>query len=116
MTRVCRQRGLPAFIAVEIDEADRLVRPVGVGDAGAEAGGDERQVRIGVLRLDDALLGGELHPAIEPVVLVVGALRERWPGTRRCRPPPRASASSRDATLRSRKPAVVCDDQYRQCG
>ncbi len=74
-TRMAAAR--PARVhAIEVHEAHRLVRPVGVRHAGAEAGGDEREVRIGVPGLDDALLGGEFGPAIEPVVLVVGALGE----------------------------------------
>ena len=66
----------PGVHPVEVHEADRLIRPVGVGHARPQAGGDEGQVRIGVLRLHLALLGGEFDAAVEAVVLVIGALGE----------------------------------------
>ena len=101
--------------AVEIDEEDRLAGPVRVRDARAQAAGDEREVRVGVPRLDRALLGIEIVAALQPVVLVAGALRKQRRGTPRRKSGP-CSALSRAARLRSRNPAVVCDDQYRQCG
>ena len=59
--------------AVEIDEADRLARPVGTRDAGAQAAGHECQVRVGVLRFDGALLVAEVLAPLQLVVLVAGA-------------------------------------------
>ncbi len=41
---------------IEIDERDRLLRPVHVTDAGAQARGHEGEVRIGVPRLNGAFL------------------------------------------------------------
>ena len=62
------------------------------------------------LRLDRALLGVEVGAPIELVVLVAGAFRERACGTPRRRSET-CWALSRAEMLRSRKPAVVCDDQ-----
>ena len=62
--------------AVEVDEVDRLARAVPVGDAVAQAGADEGQVRIGVLRLVALLLVGQLVAQLQLVVLVAGAFRE----------------------------------------
>ena len=45
--------------------------------AGAQAAGDERQVRVGVARFDRALLGVEVLTALQPVVLVAGAFRKQ---------------------------------------
>ena len=68
--------GLAFVHAVQVDEVDRFTRPVAVGDAVAQAGADERQVRVGILRLVPLLLLGELGPLFELVVLVAGPLRE----------------------------------------
>ena len=48
---VDRRRGPAGVDAVEIDEAERLVRAVLIRHAGAQRAGHERQVRVGVLRL-----------------------------------------------------------------
>ncbi len=48
-------------------------------DARAQAAGDERQVRVGVERLDRLLLIGQLRPPLQVVVLVPRALREHRP-------------------------------------
>ncbi len=70
----------PAVVdAVEVDEANRLVRPVPVGHAGPQGARHERQVRIGVPWLLGLLGLGQLGPAINLVVLVAGALREHGP-------------------------------------
>ena len=68
--------GVALVDAVEIDEIDRLTRPIQVGDAVAEARPDEGQVGVGVLGLVAALLFRELLPQVELVVLVAGAFRE----------------------------------------
>ncbi len=65
--------------AVEVDEEDRLVGTVGMRDARAQPAGDERQVRVGVARLDGALLGIEVVAALEAVVLVAGAFGKQRP-------------------------------------
>ena len=65
--------------AVEVDEANRLARPVPVGHAGPQRSGHERQVRIGVPWLLGLLGLGQLGTAINFVVLVAGALREHGP-------------------------------------
>ena len=60
--------------AVQIDEADALLRPVDVGDAGAQASGHESKMRIGIARLDGTLLRRQILASMELVVLVAGAL------------------------------------------
>ena len=67
---------MPIAHPVEVDEVDRMSLSVVVGDAVLEAGADEGQMRIGVDRLDDLLLLGELVAQVKLVVLVVGVLRE----------------------------------------
>ena len=63
--------------AVEVHEADRLTRAVRMPHAGTQPAGDEREVRIGVLRLDCPLGGIEVVAPLQPVMLVAGAFREQ---------------------------------------
>ena len=65
--------------AVEIDEADRLLRAVHVADARAEARRHEGEVRVGVARLDGALLRRQIVAPIELIVFVAGALGKHGP-------------------------------------
>ena len=65
--------------AVEVDEAHRLIEPVGVRHAGPQSARHERQVRVGVLRLLRLLLLGQLGPPLHLVVLVPGPFREHRP-------------------------------------
>src|SRR3954471_7382347 len=60
--------------AVEIDEEHRFAGAVRMRDAGPQAAGNERQVRVGVARFDRALVSVEIGAFLEPVVLVAGAL------------------------------------------
>ena len=66
--------GLRLVHAVEIDETHRIGRTVPVRHARAKTTGDEREVRIGVARLDGALRAGEFGPAIQAIVRVGGSL------------------------------------------
>ena len=77
--RASRRRGLSVVDAVEVDEEHRLVGAVRVGDARAQAAGHERQVRVGVAGLDRPLCRVEIVTALEPVVLVAGALGKQGP-------------------------------------
>ena len=60
--------------AVQIDEADALLRPVDIGDAGAQASGHESKMRIGIARLDGTLLRRQIFASMELVVLVARPL------------------------------------------
>ena len=71
-------RARPTLVdAVEVNEADAGARAVARGHAGAEPRGDEREVRVGVARLDEPLRRRQLEAALQPVVLVVGPLGEQ---------------------------------------
>ena len=59
--------------AVEIDERHRSRPPRDVRHARAQAAADEREMRVGVGRLDRTLLGRQLRTAIEIVVVIAGA-------------------------------------------
>jgi hypothetical protein len=64
---------------IEIDEEHRFVGAVRVRDAGAQPAGHERQVRVGVARLDGALRRVEVLTALETVVLVPRAFGKERP-------------------------------------
>ena len=73
--RARRRRGRPSY-AVEIDEEDGLTGAVRVRDAGAQAAGNEGEMRVGVPWLNRPLLGIEVLAAFQPVVLIAGAFGE----------------------------------------
>jgi hypothetical protein len=65
----------------EVDEEHRFTGAVRMRHAGAQAAGDERQMRIGIAGFHRPLVGVEIVAALELVVLVAGPFREQ--GTER---------------------------------
>jgi len=66
--------GAPAPATVQVDEATPARPPGSMGHARLEPAGDERQVRVAVTRLDGALGGVEITPALQSIVRITRAL------------------------------------------
>ena len=79
MTRVRRRRGRPSTTPSRSTKQTASPARFGMRDARAQPAGDEREMRVGVARLDRALHRVEIVAAIEPVVLVAGALGKERP-------------------------------------
>ena len=62
--------------AIELDEIDRRLGPRAIRHAVAEAGADEGEVRVAVLRLDLLLGVAQFGAQLHPIVPVAAALRK----------------------------------------
>jgi hypothetical protein len=69
----------PFIHAIKIDEEDRFAGTIRMRHAGAQAAGNEGEVRVGIARLDGALLGIEVFASFQPIVLVACTLRKDRP-------------------------------------
>jgi len=72
--------------AVEFDEIYRRLGIRTVRHTVTEAGADEGQVRIAVMRFEDLLVVAELCPQLHPIVMILGTLgKKRVEGTKELR-------------------------------
>ena len=109
---VRRRRGRPSVTPSRSTKQTGSCGAIDVADARAEARRDEREVRVGVPRLDRALLGRQILRRSKLVVLVAGALREHRPedfDVRRDGRPSRASAAPRGSARDSRRSCGTSD-------